>query len=359
MGIDHDMTIRVLSTEPFLFQAAGPGTRKRAGWDELAISPAIVDAKLAALPFGAVVRVHYLVPPVMNSAPPPHMTALPPGPAPVAEPALIAEWHPGHDEAHIQIYADGHALVTAPPHPLIETTLSQAELDALLDSFVRAKFDALATPPKQRDSDLYNRFDFSSRVVLLCDRFEQVDLADHAAEVAPIAAAFAHIRDQTLARARPLLGVADTGWHPHIFSWPAGAPPLAEDWYSAKFMAAKQAAAGDNSSPMYRQVPDDLAAALAAAEGGPRVIVLDHGLLWGLAVERCDTCRAGTYSSIILEHESWKDAPDWAPDFSTIGEPGLWLDGLDPRFKTLAREYRQRGEIYAVWQTEAIPAPKP
>jgi hypothetical protein len=349
---DHDTTIRVLSTDPFLFQTADPGTRKQAPWYQLEISPAEVDAKLAARPFGAVVRVHYQAPPIMNSTPPPHLTAIERGPAPAAEPALLAEWHPGRGAAEIQIYADGHALVTAPPHQLIDATLSQAELDAFLDSFARAKFDALASDPYT----LENR---AGRVVLLCLRYHQVNLASHAIELAPIVAAFEHLRDQTLARARPLLQVADTGWHPQIFTWPADAPRLDDNWYSLKYLAAKQAAAGDDSHPMYRKLPADLAAALAAVRGSRRVIVRDHGVVWGLATEHCDTCRAGTYAAIILEKEAWQEAPDWAPDFTTIGANGLWLDGQDPRLKTLDRQYRQRGEIYSVWQAEAIPDPKP
>lgn len=102
---DHDVTIRVLSTAPFLFQTADPGTRERARWSELAISPATVDDKLAALPFGAVVRVHYRAPPIMNSVPPPHLTALAPGPTPAAEPALVAEWDAARGEGQIQILA--------------------------------------------------------------------------------------------------------------------------------------------------------------------------------------------------------------------------------------------------------------
>jgi hypothetical protein len=166
-----------------------------------------------------------------------------------------------------------------------------------------------------------------------------------------VVSAFERIRDLALARARPILRVTNTGWHPKIFAWPAGAPALDNDWYSLKFLAAT----GDGSSPMYRKLPDELAAALAAVTGARRVIVRDHGQLWGLAVEHCDSCRPWTYSMIVLEKESWDDAPDWAPDFARIGD-GLFLDGQDPRYKTLGtRWYRQHGDIYSVQQAEAIP----
>src|SRR5258706_10506764 len=129
---DRELTIRVLRTDPFMFLFVDPGTRTSGGWSSRGIWTAEADPALLALPFGAVVRVHYIPHLDMNSSPPPSITADPPGgPVPAADAALLADWLPARQKpsasldvvwssasyhTQVQVYADSHAVVTAPPN---------------------------------------------------------------------------------------------------------------------------------------------------------------------------------------------------------------------------------------------------
>jgi hypothetical protein len=116
----------------------------------------------------------------------------------------------------------------------------------------------------------------------------------------------------------------------------------------------------DYESQLFREVPRSIME--APSDGEHWLATYDKdGALWIIHREACGAdrraCRPGTYCIIRVSRMPWRNAPDWAPDFSRIDKHGLFLTGKDPRWQSLTvqpqpdaypNEYLQDGVIYSV-----------
>jgi hypothetical protein len=346
-GYLREVTIRVLATQPLLFQIVDQGADTK-HWDFLPpMSTGVVvpevARQLAGIPFGEPVRAQIMVPPIMNSSPPLVLVSVKRSAPPAGAAALVAQWVPDPG-TEVVVHADGRVMVRARGH-VVNATLSQAELDGLLEAFGTAGFDALPAAPQL----LWH----VGHVVLACQRYQQVDIDANRAALAPALSAFERIRDQTLARAQTLIRVEKRRSHAQIVDWPADAPPVAR-LYDLRNQAEK-APPGDHSSPLYRKLSPDLVADIAAAKEW-HVVVRDGGERWEIYEQGCVTCVPGTYSMIRTQPVTFEEAPDDAPDLASIGEEGLFLDAKTRSpIRVGSGAYRQRDVIYMVHVSEAVP----
>jgi hypothetical protein len=354
--VARDATIRLLAKAPLTYQVIDPGARASGPSEISSTAPwtfawgapgatAQAAAALDQLEFGDIVNARFLAPDgVFNSEPPPAVLAsLSRGTALPADPPLVAEWRQGYEPV-VSVYADGHAFVSQ-RSDLIDVTLSADEFDGLLQAFATAGFDALpAGEPAPADA-----------VILACERYQQVDVANYRRVLAPVLAAFARIADRGIAMARPLLMADKRGWHAEVLAWPADAPPV-DALYNLRSKLIEHPTAVDASSPVFRALPDYLVAAFPAARPWP-VVVSDRGQRWELFEHGCDRCRPGTYSAIYAQHVTFQEAPAWLPDLASIGPAGLVVDGLGSPGRSLLKHgaYRQRGEVYIVHVKRVIP----
>ena len=358
-------TIRFLSANPLVYQPAELGERRSGGApfltsDSTALTP-LSASMVKHLRFGQIVQVRRMGPSSTRNyypVPPYLITDVTTGPvATGAEVPVLAEWH-RRNSTSILVYADGHAIVEEWSH-VIDVPLSPAQLDEFLGAFASADFDDLSESRPQPLYDPNPDDDRPDDVLLLCERYQRVDIASHERALAPVRSAFAHLRALALSHDGAALRVKKVHGRVQVLSWPADAPPLTE-------LRSLQDQA---SSPVYRKLPDDLLAAFPAhVDGDDREardwppVVIDQGVRWALREQTCapnsKTCIPGTYSAISIEYVGWKDAPGWAPDFALIGKQGLALAGKDERFLKLRGTYRQGNAVYEVsvsWRAEEKP----
>jgi hypothetical protein len=352
-------TVRILSTDPFLFRGIG-GTDEVMELGPYPFAPHVVRpeaaAKLRALRFGDIVTVEYLPPPVMNSVPPLVITDVRREPLAGTPVPLLVEWmSPGADV--VRVYADGRVLASL-HEERVESKLSDAQLRAFLGTFGRARFDALPSRPDGMDP-----ID-PGEVVLDCARHQRV-LAAAYPQAGPVVGALDALLAAAKARQSPILVVEQSILDVPVLEWPADAPPLA-DLGRLHDEAHARGRKNDDPSPLFRPLPPAFAKAFAAgrAPRGRSVWLLrDKGNLWMIGDRLCSygdpVCHLDSLDMVQIDLQV-QPAPAWAPDFAKIAHDGQFYDRVkDARWLGLHGWYSQGDSLYLVEQRLHTPPAKP